>query len=332
MNLQKEAEKALKLRQAYLDAKENGDTKLAIRLELEYMRVRKPVLEAVDNSTKERKSTNIKIIKDRVANMPKKPRYATGLLPLDRMLVPFEELNRNTKGGFELGNFIQIAGSKGAGKSTFLMKIMSSFTTYTKVVWFDFEMGSKRVVKKMSGFNFNDDNLFYYEGGRDLDEIIDEIKLMYADGAEHFVIDSAMKINIKSSDRYEKFSTISNKLSELTSTLNINIYLINQMSQEAVESGVLKIKHGNDAEYDSDFIFFLLKFAEKDEHGRVKKDEFGMPIYDNNERVLVCDKNRQDEHEFKVKLSKFDMLNITQCAEYEFNGDDNGGNIEMPKI
>lgn len=325
MKLQEMAKKALELRQSYLEAREAGDNDLAIKLELEYIGIRKAILESVNTSVKQRKSVNIKTIKERVKNMPKKPRYATGIKSLDAMLVPFNKIDKGEMGGFELGNFIQIAGSKGAGKSTFLMKIMSSFTNYTKVVWFDFEMGSKRVVKKMSKFNFNDDNLFYYEGGRDLDEIIDEIKLMYVDGAEHFVIDSAMKINTKAGDRYEKFSTISNRLSELTSTLNINIYLINQMSQEAIEGGNLKIKHGNDAEYDSDFIFFLLKFAKKDDFGKVQKDEFGMIKYNENERILVCDKNRQDEHEFKIKLHKEELLD----NNYEIVIQDK---IDMPTI
>ena len=325
MKLEDMAKKALDLRQAYLDARETGDNERAIKLELEYIDLRKKILEAVNTSVKQRKSVNIKVIKERVKNMPKKPRYETGIRSLDEMLVPYEKLGKGETGGFELGNFIQIAGSKGAGKSTFLMKIMSSFTQHTKVVWFDFEMGSKRVVNKMSSFNFNDDNLYYYEGGRDLDEIIDEIKLMYADGAEHFVIDSAMKINVSAKDRYERFSIISNKLSELTSTLNINIYLINQMSQEAIDNGKLKIKHGNDAEYDSDFIFFLLKFAQKDEFGKVEKDEFGMPKFKEDERMLVCDKNRQDEHEFKVIIKKEELVDNNYEVVYE-------DKIDMPTI
>jgi hypothetical protein len=198
-----------------------------------------------------------------------------------------------------------------------MMKMLTGFSNREKVCWFDFEMGEDRVVKKLDDFPYSPDNMLYYASSRDLTDVIEEIKYLSATGISHFVIDSAMKIRVPGLSTYEKFSEISSQLSALTSSLMINIYMINQMSQMAERENNLSIKHGNDAEYDADFIFFLLNVQAtetKDSRGTVtripKVDDAGFPIIDDTVRLLKCTKNRQDERLFDCYIPKSSLLGI----------------------
>ncbi len=122
-----------------------------------------------------------------------------------------------------------------------------------------------------------------------------------------------MKVNAKGYKRgYESFSYISSVFAELTSSLGINIYLINQLSQDSERNGHLMMKHGNDAEYDADYIFFVMKEALE------AKDEYGNTQYDDNHRLIVCTKNRVDHRTFTAKISKYEIFGSDpEVVEYE---------------
>ena len=90
------------------------------------------------------------------------------------------------------------------------------------------------------------------------------------------------------------------------------------MSQKADEDQRLQIKHGNDVEYDADFIFFVLAFPKK-ENGKVIKDDMGQVVIDTSRRAIKCMKNRQDERLFMVYLEKHEII-TTKPKEYIFEG------------
>ena len=308
MNLQEKADKTLALKANYLNLYENQNYDNAKKVELEYLDLRRELLTEIDDDIARQRSIPMSIIKKRVYEKVRPKRIETGIHNLDMELVDDAMHMRGEKGGLALGNFIQLAGSKGTGKSTIMLKIITGFSNYERVSWFDFEMGEDRVVKKLEDFTYDDENVLYYSASRLLSDVVDEVKILNASGVKHFVVDSAMKIRVKTSDRYEKFSTISSELSELTSSLGINIYMINQMSQTAEREGHLSIKHGNDAEYDADFMFFILSKPETDESGDVVVDDMGIPKVDENSRYLKCTKNRQDERLFTVEIPKYQIL------------------------
>ncbi|MDM5264699.1 hypothetical protein PF327_10880 [Sulfurovum sp. XTW-4] len=318
MELKQKAEMALSLRNRYASAYQAGDIAEGKKLEHEYLTLRLEVLNEVNTEIKRQRSIPVRLIKQEVANMPKRPKRETGIRSLDYALVTERQAMLNHRGGFSLGNYIQIAGSRGAGKSSLMLKIMTSLSNHERVSWFDFEMGKKRVTEKLEDFEHNEDNLLYYNSSRDLDDVVSEIKLLNASGVNHFVIDSTMKLNIKGvSDRYERYSLISQNLSELTSTLGINIYIINQISQSSERDGVLAIKHGNDAEYDADYIIYILKMKLV-ENGKVKKDEFGMDLFNEDMRIIKCTKNREDDRLFTIELNKSEIFGIEpEVYEYE---------------
>ncbi len=303
----------------YLKLFDEGNNVESRKVEGRYLDARRAVIFEMDSSIARQKSLPIREIKARVAKMKPPVRRETGIRNLDIELVTEEMYKYERLGGFALGNFIQIAGSRGSGKSSFMLKILTRLSLSEKVCWFDFEMGEARVVKKLEDFTHDENKLLYYNNSRTLDDVVDEIKYLNASGINHFVIDSTMKIIIKGADRYDKFSTISNELSALTSQLNINIYLINQISQTAERENHLAIKHGNDAEYDADFIFYILTKPLKDSGGMNVKDDLGMTVNDENSRILKCTKNRQDERLFTIDIPKWQIVGVKEEIYQEDN-------------
>ncbi len=316
-SIEAKAQKAFDLKIKYSRLYDRNQDKEAEKLEIEYLTLRKEVLLDIESSNARQRSEPIIEVKKRVAGR-KTVRIETGISVLDKELVNEKMKARNVKGGFALGNYIQLAGSKGSGKSSIMLKILTGFSLSEKVCWFDFEMGEARVVDKLISFKHNENNLLYYGSSRLLSDVADEIKLLNAIGIRHFVVDSAMKIVVPNTDNYNRFSAISSLLSELTSKLGINIYMINQMSQSSEKEGHLSIKHGNDAEYDADFIFFIMKIKAKDEKGDYMEDDFGMPLYEENTRIIKCVKNRQDERLFTLEIPKSAIFGIeVETTEYQ---------------
>ena len=327
-NLEAKAKKAfdLKIKFGRMYDEDNPE---AIKTEVEYLNLRKEVLTEIEEDTHKQKSEPIRIVRERVERKVAPKRISTGISVLDRELVTEDMKKRGSVGGFSLGNFIQLAGAKGTGKSSLMLKLLTGFSNHEQVGWFDFEMGEDRVVSKLRAFEHNEDNLLYYSSSRSLSDVTDEIKFLNILGVKHFVIDSAMKITVNGADRYDKFSKVSGELSTLTSYLGINIYMINQMSQSAEREGHLSIKHGNDAEYDADYIFYLVNAIkyETDDYGNYLKkndkripmhDDEGILIKDEHRRILKCDKNRQDERLFEVEIPKSAIFGIqVEVTEYK---------------
>ncbi len=318
MGIEEKAKKTFDLKNQYQHEYNRDNIEKAKKIEMEYLVLRKEVLSEIDSTTARQRSEPMSEVKKRVENRKKPKRIETGIRELDYELVDTGMKNRNVRGGFALGNFIQIAGSRGSGKSSVMMKILTGFSNYEKTCWFDFEMGENRVVEKLRDFEHNDDNLLYYASSRLLDDVVGEIKLLNAIGVNHFVIDSAMKIIVPNTDNYNRFSAVSSELSSLTSSLGINIYMINQMSQDSEKTGILAIKHGNDAEYDADFIFYIMKMRAKNENGKAMSDDFDMPIFDEESRLVKCTKNRQDDRLFSVTIPKNSIFKPeVEIIEYE---------------
>lgn len=323
MNYEAMAKEAQAIKIQSLEAYDSGDFKKGALLEKEYLTKRLFVINEATKEVQRQKSISTKELKEIVRNKPKVERRATGIEPLDRNLV--KKYGFGNIGGFALGNFVQIVGSKGAGKSTLLLKILTNFSIYEKVSWFDFEMGEDRVIEKLEDFIYNENNLLYYNSSRELNDVVDEIIFLNVLGINHFVIDSTMKITVTGADKYDRNSLISARFSELTSTHRINIYLINQMSQNSEKEGDMHIKHGNDAEYDADIILFIMKLKKTVPQGTQRKvllDEYGGIIYDETKRIIKCTKNRQDDRTFTVEIDKGEII-APKPIEIEFKRDNN---------
>lgn len=319
MKIKEKVQLCKKLNLDYLQARANGEIKDSIMIEKKYLELRMQVINSVTQEITLRKSITLDVVHKKYLSRPIRPVYPTGISALDYQLVTQLERERGEKGGFGMGNFIQIAGAKGTGKSSIVIKIISNISLEKEVSWLNFEMGQDKVFSMIGDFPHTKENLFYYDGSREIVDIISEIKYLYADGVRHFFIDSMMKINADGYKRgYESFSFISAKLSELTSGLGINIYLINQVSQETEKGNGMHMKHGNDAEYDADYIFFIVKPVLLDKKGKPSVDEAGAQEYDQGKRSLYCTKNRGTHRLFKVDIPKTAIFGISpEIIEYQ---------------
>lgn len=198
----------------------------------------------------------------------KAPIYATGIEALDNEL----------DGGFEQGSFIQLAGASFVGKTHLLLDILSNIAEFNKCVFFNFEMGEKRIVNRLERLLTKDeqwDNLIVDSDSRNLKDLVMEISLYAEDGIKFFMIDSKMKLYVDNmSDDHKQFSFISKELSRLAQQKDIIILFINQMSEDDLKNKRLAFKGSGDQQYDSDIsLFYVLDEKTK-------------------ERTLICNKNR----------------------------------------
>ena len=211
-----------------------------------------------------------------VLNKPKVMRYKTGLYWLDRNLI-----DDDGECGIEVGSYVVIGGASNGGKTTLVLDILANVSSYEKCVFFNFEMGDKRISKRFNKLLKTDaqlDNLLINGTSRALNDIVGEIRLKANEGVKFFVIDSRMKIYVKTKDpEYIKISQISKELSEISSTLDVIIIMINQVGEDDLKSGRMSFKGSGDQMYDTDIAWFI----EVDKTTGV--------------RTLICPKNRQDE-------------------------------------
>ena len=236
-------------------------------------------IEMIEIITVEEKRAGItaRELKRLVELKPKVPRYETGI----------DALDKNLFGGVEIGTFVQLAGESGVGKTHFLLEILSNIANYSKSVFFNFEMGDTRIIHRLNKLLVNEpqwDNLIIDKDSRNLDVLCNEIILYARDGVKFFTVDSKMKIEVSGNQEdHQKFSSITNRLAKLSQQHDVIIFLINQMNEADIKSKRLAFKGSGDQQYDSDISLFYVKD-------------------DNGKRTLICNKNRQDEREFRIDL------------------------------
>lgn len=203
------------------------------------------------------------------------PRYMTGLTMLDAKL----------NGGIEVGTLIQLAGQSFAGKTHLVLEILTNISGAKECVLFNFEMGDVRIAKRLDKLLTTQaqlDNLIIDSRTRDIDMLVNEIRIYAKKGIKFFAIDSKMKITSSEKDDYKRFNEISSKLAKVTQENDLIVFLINQMNESDIKDGRFAFKGSGDQMYDTDIALFYT-------------------VEKNGERILTCNKNRQDEREFVLK-------------------------------
>lgn len=258
------------------EAMRNEQDLKAIELKKSLYKLKLEMLEII-TATQTRVGVTARTLKRIVEQRPKVPRYETGIKALDYKFY----------GGIEVGTFVQLAGESGVGKTHLQLEILSNIANYNKAVFFNFEMGDTRIIKRLQKLLVNEnqwDNLIIDNDSRDIDTLCREIILYAKEGVKFFTVDSKMKLDIKGDfTDYQKFSLISKKLAELAQKQEVIIFLINQMNESDIKDKRLAFKGSGDQKYDADIALFYVK----DKDGK---------------RKLICNKNRQDEVEFFIDL------------------------------
>ena len=107
------------------------------------------LLDLIHEKDKSRAGMTARELIAKVKNMPKLPKFETGMSKIDDAFL----------GGFETGLFINLAGESGAGKTTLLLNLLTNLSQGRKTVFFNFEMGDRLLVKKLEKKNLNDKQL-----------------------------------------------------------------------------------------------------------------------------------------------------------------------------
>jgi len=247
------------------------DHKESMQLKKEYHQTKLEMIEILNSEKENRGVTARKLIQD-VRSRPKVPRYSLGIRGLD------EALN----GGIELGTFVQLAGQSFAGKTHLVLEVLSNIAGAWGAVLFNFEMGDVRISQRLEKLLITDaqlDNLIIDSRTRDIDMLINEIRIYAKKGVKFFAIDSKIKITSSEKDDMKRYAEISSKLSRVSQENDVIVFLINQMNEADLQSKRLAFKGSGDQMYDTDIALFYM----------LDKDD---------SRKLICNKNRQDERGF----------------------------------
>ena len=87
-------------------------------------------------------------LRTKVDAMESIPRYSTGIAALDRQ----EAFN----GGIEVGSLVLFGGASGTGKSKLTLEIICNVASHSRAVFFNLEMGERRIVKRLGDQLTND--------------------------------------------------------------------------------------------------------------------------------------------------------------------------------
>lgn len=286
-----------------------------IRLKKEYHKAKLEAIEAIEAEEKRNGITARQLI-EMVDGMPHQPKYAIGIKPIDDALNDYDGKRYGLQGGIETGSFINLAGESGAGKTTLTIDILANVAEYSKVVFFNHEMGLRRMagrLKRRLKTEAQLDNMIIDSSTDKLNDICIEVALHAHQGVKFFVIDSRMKIRVDGDmSDVQKNSLISSELSRLAREKDIILILINQMAESDIKEGRLALKGSGDAKYDSDIVLFYVIDRNKP-----------------NQRKLICTKNRTgSENLFSVDLTIKDgkTVGINEAVEivYEDKKIDSG--------
>jgi len=250
------------------------DGKEKIKLKKEFHQTKLKMISILDTE-KESNGVIARELIRREENKKPIPRYETGIAGLDQAF----------RRGIEVGTFIQLAGQSFAGKTHLTLEILSNVAGVHGAVFFNFEMGEKRIARRLKKLLTTDeqlDNLIVDSYTRDIDDLIIETRIYSKKGIRFFAIDSKIKITSKqNSEEIKRYAEISSKLARVCQENDIIVFLINQMNEADQQSERLAFKGSGDQMYETDIALFYM----------VDKEE---------KRTLVCSKNRRDEQGFRL--------------------------------
>lgn len=265
-------------------ADRDEDFELSIKLKKQLYKNKLAMIEEIESQEQINSTINAKTLKKIIDSKPKVPRYETGISALDHHL----------KGGIEIGTFIQFAGESGAGKTTLVLEILSNISRYSKVLFFNFEMGETRISHRLTRLFYDENqwnNFLINSKARKLHDILKEITNKAQSGIKFFAIDSKMKIEVpEENDTFKAINIISAELAKISQQLEIIVFLINQMNESDIKDSRLAFKGSGDQLYDTDIALFYQLKKEKNVNPQMWK------------RKLICSKNRQDEVLFAIDL------------------------------
>ena len=233
--------------------------------------------------------------------------YFDTLPPAKKYQTHISFLDSAFDNGFEEGQLILISGDPEAGKTMLGTQIIENIAKRHKVAFFCFEFTIQSYLKAKERTNTNTDNIIVLNDGYNINEIAHNIKELYRQGVNVFLIDSQMRINSPQGRNMEeeeslKFST----LARLCHSLGIVVFLIVQTSKGDRDNPMGSKKGGHEAS-------IIMRI----EHCKAKDEN--LREFDESSRMFIVKKNKQTGKHFKEKV-RFKDLRFFRL-EREFDED-----------
>lgn len=207
--------------------------------------------------------------------------------------------------GFEEGQLILISGDPEAGKTMLGTQIIENIAKRHKVAFFCFEFTIQSYLKAKERTNTNTDNIIVLNDGYNINDIAHNIKELYRQGVNVFLIDSQMRITSPQGRNMEeeeslKFST----LARLCHSLGIVVFLIVQTSKGDRDNPMGSKKGGHEAS-------IIMRI----EHCKAKDEN--LREFDESSRMFVVKKNKQTGKHFKEKVRFKDLRFFSLEREFD---------------
>lgn len=161
----------------------------------------------------------------------------------ERLVTPFEELNRVLGGGIVPGSLVLIGGDPGIGKSTLMLQISSALAKENKVLYVSGEESANQIKLRADRLHIGESGILLYPetNMENIRQQIDDIK------PDFLVIDSIQTMNEPSLDSMvgsaSQVREVTSELMKIAKNDQITVFVIGHVTKEGSIAGPKILEH-----------------------------------------------------------------------------------------
>ncbi|CCI81191.1 DNA repair protein RadA [Lactobacillus hominis] len=160
-----------------------------------------------------------------------------------RVVTPYEELNRVLGGGIVPGSLVLIGGDPGIGKSTLMLQISSNLAQGHKVLYVSGEESANQIKMRADRLGLGQSNILLYPE-TNMDNIREQINDLKP---EFLVIDSIQTMNEPSLDSMvgsaSQVREVTSELMKIAKNDQITVFVIGHVTKEGAIAGPKILEH-----------------------------------------------------------------------------------------
>lgn len=161
----------------------------------------------------------------------------------ERIITPYEELNRVLGGGIVPGSLVLIGGDPGIGKSTLMLQIMGTIARDHEVLYVSGEESASQIKMRADRLGVSDSGILLYPE-TNMDNIRDQIDDLKPD---FLVIDSIQTMNEPSLDSMvgsaAQVREVTSELMKIAKNDQITVFVVGHVTKEGSIAGPKILEH-----------------------------------------------------------------------------------------
>lgn len=161
----------------------------------------------------------------------------------ERIITPYEELNRVLGGGIVPGSLVLIGGDPGIGKSTLMLQIMGTIARKHEVLYVSGEESASQIKMRADRLGVSDSGILLYPE-TNMDNIRDQIDDLKPD---FLVIDSIQTMNEPSLDSMvgsaAQVREVTSELMKIAKNDQITVFVVGHVTKEGSIAGPKILEH-----------------------------------------------------------------------------------------